>query len=304
MASRSSCRAGPTAGRRASSSSAASPSPRSPTTRRPNRTPSSSRASSRRCRDQLGQAIDELRDIAHGIHPALLTARGLGAAVEALTARTPLPVTVELEPSAARWPEAVEVAGHDVAAEALTNVVKYVEATRATIRVGRDGDHALVEVADGGADPRGGSGVRGLADRVETLDGRLEVLSPPGAGTRVRAAIPLHGAPRERSAPPRTRRAGCRGRRSACAHDGAFGAAWRGAGRAQAQRRCVGRLAPGTARRLAATRSRCRRCQSAAAEVGAEGAAEVMGAFCARTARGAMRPPGVCEMRHRTREVG
>jgi signal transduction histidine kinase len=163
---------------------------------RADRDPALGREAFGRARDQLGQAIDELREIAHGIHPALLTARGLGAAVEALAARTPLPITVELELDA-RLPEAVEVAGYYVTAEALTNVVKYAEATCATVRVAREGDRAVVEIADdgiGGADPRGGSGLRGLSDRVETLEGRLEVFSPPGVGTRVRAAFPLSGA--------------------------------------------------------------------------------------------------------------
>jgi signal transduction histidine kinase len=143
---------------------------------------------------QLGQAITELRDIAHGIHPALLSARGLGAAIEALAARTPLPVTVALERAGARLPETVEVAAYYVAAEALTNVVKYAGASRATVRVARESDRAALEIADdgiGGADPARGSGLRGLADRVEALDGRLDVISPPGCGTRVRATFPV-----------------------------------------------------------------------------------------------------------------
>jgi signal transduction histidine kinase len=144
-------------------------------------------------RSELGLAIDELREIARGIHPALLTDRGLGAALEALAARTPLPVTVELDLGDGRLPDAVEEAGYYVAAEALTNVVKYARASEAIIRVTRGPSFAVIEVADdgaGGADPARGSGLRGLADRVEALDGRLDVLSPRGGGTRVRATLP------------------------------------------------------------------------------------------------------------------
>jgi signal transduction histidine kinase len=158
--------------------------------------PSTGREALAYAQDQLGQAITELRDIARGIHPALLSARGLGAAVEALAARTPLPVTVALERFDARLPETVEVAAYYVAAEALTNVVKYARASRATVRVTRDDDRAILEIADdgvGGADPARGSGLDGLVDRVEALDGRLDVISPPGRGTRVRATFPLNG---------------------------------------------------------------------------------------------------------------
>jgi signal transduction histidine kinase len=145
-------------------------------------------------RGELRQAIDELREIARGIHPALLTDRGLGPALEALADRAPLPVSAEVELGDGRLPDAIEVAAYYVAAEALTNVVKYARASEATIRATREPDHAAVEVADdgsGGADPARGSGLRGLADRVDALGGRLEVLSPRGGGTRVRATFPL-----------------------------------------------------------------------------------------------------------------
>jgi signal transduction histidine kinase len=161
---------------------------------RAGRDPSRSVDAFAHARDQLLQAIDELREIAHGIHPALLSARGLGAALEALAARTPLPVAVEAD-LPGRLPETVEIAAYYVAAEALTNVVKYAEATHVSVRLARDAGQAVLEIEDdgaGGADPARGSGLRGLADRVEALDGRLEVVSPPGRGTVVRAAFPLH----------------------------------------------------------------------------------------------------------------
>jgi hypothetical protein len=108
-------------------------------------------------------------------------------------------------------PEPVEAAAYFVVAEALTNVVRYADATSAHVAVSRDGDRVLVEVCDdgvGGADPAAGSGLRGLADRVAALDGRLEVRSPPGAGTTVRAVIP---SAQERTArPPRETRLGAR----------------------------------------------------------------------------------------------
>jgi signal transduction histidine kinase len=151
----------------------------------------------KRARSQLRLAIDELREIARGIHPALLTDRGLGDALEALAARTPVPVTVELELGDARLPEAVEVAAYYVATEALTNVVKYAQATRVTVRAVREAGSAVLEIADdgvGGADPAGGSGLRGLVDRVEALDGRLEVASPRLGGTRIQATFPLRSA--------------------------------------------------------------------------------------------------------------
>jgi signal transduction histidine kinase len=145
-----------------------------------------------RARGELGTAIEELREIARGIHPALLTDRGLGAALEALAGRTPLPVATEVELDG-RPPEAVEAAAYYVAAEALTNVVRYAGASQAVMRVTHVADQAVIEIADdgrGGADPAGGTGLRGLPDRVEALDGRLDVLSPRGGGTRVRATFP------------------------------------------------------------------------------------------------------------------
>jgi signal transduction histidine kinase len=140
----------------------------------------------------LGQALEELRELARGIHPALLSDRGLDPAVETLAGRAPLPVEVETT-LGDRVPEPVELAAYFVVSEALTNVVKYAQASQARVRLERENGRVLVEVADdgvGGAEPRRGSGLRGLADRISALGGRFEVDSAPGAGTRVRASIP------------------------------------------------------------------------------------------------------------------
>jgi signal transduction histidine kinase len=141
--------------------------------------------------EELGQALEELRELARGIHPAVLSDRGLGPALEALAARSPLPVDLELDGD--RLPEPVEAAAYYVVAEALTNVVKYAEASSVAVSIERVNGRAIVEIADdgiGGADPSGGSGLRGLVDRVEALDGLFLVESAPGKGTRVRAEFP------------------------------------------------------------------------------------------------------------------
>jgi signal transduction histidine kinase len=143
-------------------------------------------------RDELARALEELRELARGIHPAILTDRGLAAAVEALAERAPLTVSLDEMPPE-RLPAPVEAAAYFVVAEALTNVVKYAGASHAGVRVARSDGYAVVEVRDdgvGGADPAGGTGLRGLADRLAALDGRLEVHSPPGVGTLVRARVP------------------------------------------------------------------------------------------------------------------
>ncbi len=140
---------------------------------------------------ELSGALEELRELARGIHPAVLTDRGLRPALEALTGRLPLPV--DLEAPAERYAPAVEATVYFVVAEALTNVAKYAGATRASVRVARVGGELVAEVVDdgcGGADPAAGSGLRGLSDRVAAVDGRLEVSSRPGAGTTVRAVVP------------------------------------------------------------------------------------------------------------------
>jgi signal transduction histidine kinase len=142
--------------------------------------------------EKLANALSELRELARGIHPAILTDRGLAAALAALVDRTPLPVDCEVAIDE-RVESAAEAAAYFVAAEALTNVVKYARASRASVKVTQHGGELAVEIEDdgvGGAVPDGGSGLRGLEDRVSALDGTLVVHSPPGQGTRVVARIP------------------------------------------------------------------------------------------------------------------
>jgi signal transduction histidine kinase len=146
-----------------------------------------------RARGELKQALEELRELARGIHPSVLTDRGLNAALDGLAQRAPLPVEFQGTP-ANRLPDRVESAAYFVVAEALTNVAKYARATHASVNVRRQDKQLLVEVTDdgvGGAEPSTGSGLRGLLDRVAAVGGRLELDSPPGRGTTVRAAIPL-----------------------------------------------------------------------------------------------------------------
>jgi signal transduction histidine kinase len=142
---------------------------------------------------ELQASLDELRELARGLHPVVLTDRGLTAAVRILADRAPVPVEFEALP-AERLPPPVEIAVYFVVAEALTNVAKYARATAATVSITAGGGRVAVAVADdgvGGADVAGGSGLRGLSDRVAALDGRLVLDSPPGEGTRLRAEIPL-----------------------------------------------------------------------------------------------------------------
>jgi PAS domain S-box-containing protein len=143
-------------------------------------------------REELAQALEELRELARGIHPAVLTDRGLDAALESLAGRAPLPVEV-VGPDC-ELPSQIQAAAYYVVSEALANVTKYAQASAVTVTVDCSNGNAVVVVADdgvGGADPERGSGLRGLADRLASLDGKLAVESPPGAGTRVRAEIPL-----------------------------------------------------------------------------------------------------------------
>jgi signal transduction histidine kinase len=146
-----------------------------------------------RAQEELQTSLGELRELARGIHPAVLTDRGLEPALHALVARAPVPVALEVEANE-RLPGPVESAAYFVVSEALVNVAKYAQATQATVAVRRMNGRVTVEVADdgvGGADAAGGSGLRGLADRVAALDGTLSLDSPAGRGTRLQAEIPL-----------------------------------------------------------------------------------------------------------------
>jgi signal transduction histidine kinase len=143
-------------------------------------------------KEDLSYGLAELRELAHGIHPAVLTERGLGPALDALLAHAVVPVEIAELPEERLTP-AVEAAAYYVIAEAIANVGKYARATCATVSVGRANGAARVVVADdgvGGADLAGGSGLQGLVARVEALNGRLDVDSPPGRGTRITAEIP------------------------------------------------------------------------------------------------------------------
>jgi signal transduction histidine kinase len=138
---------------------------------------------------EASDALSELREVAHGVHPGILTNRGLGAAATALAERSPLPVEVAIGDE--RYPPHVEAAAYFFIAEALTNVVKHAHATHAELHVARRDGDLVIDVRDdgvGGADGAG-SGIRGLRDRIEALGGRMQVASPPGHGTRLHAVI-------------------------------------------------------------------------------------------------------------------
>jgi signal transduction histidine kinase len=144
-------------------------------------------------REELARAIEELRELARGLHPPILTERGLRPALESLARRAPIPVRLEA-PLSSRLPEAVEAAVYYVVAEALTNAAKHAEADSAVVRLSVCGSQARIEISDdgvGGATVRAGGGLRGLAERLEALGARLEVDSPPGEGTTLSGAIPL-----------------------------------------------------------------------------------------------------------------
>jgi signal transduction histidine kinase len=141
----------------------------------------------------IAEALDELRNLAHGILPPLLSDRGLATAVDDLAGRLPVRVEIEAMPDE-RLPGNVEVAAYFVIAEALTNAIKHADAGRIVVSARRAGDHVEIEVRDdgvGGVDAGAGTGLQGLRDRVGALNGRLSVDSPPGAGTAIRAEIPL-----------------------------------------------------------------------------------------------------------------
>jgi signal transduction histidine kinase len=144
-------------------------------------------------REEAQQAVKELRELARGIHPAVLSDRGLGPALEALAARAPIPVDVIGVPEEP-LPRPVEAAVYFVTAEALTNVAKYAHADEAVVELTIEDDLVRLEIRDdgvGGADISSGTGLAGLCDRVDALDGTLEVCSPVGEGTTVKAEIPL-----------------------------------------------------------------------------------------------------------------
>jgi signal transduction histidine kinase len=145
---------------------------------------------------KLNAALSELRELARGIHPAILTERGLEPAIAALCTRANVPADVRVDIED-RLPDRIEAATYFVTAEALTNIAKYAHAETATVHVSVLNGAVVVRVSDdgvGGADPAVGTGLRGLQDRVAAFDGTLDVSSPPGGGTTVTATIPLAGA--------------------------------------------------------------------------------------------------------------
>ena len=142
--------------------------------------------------DELAESLGELRELARGLHPAVLE-YGLVAALESLAVRSPVPTAVSWDVTD-RLPQNVELAAYFVACESLANVAKYAQASTASVRLSRTDRSLFVEIADdgvGGADAAAGSGLRGLADRVEALGGHLLVTSPAGAGTVVTADLPI-----------------------------------------------------------------------------------------------------------------
>jgi signal transduction histidine kinase len=141
---------------------------------------------------EIAASLAELRDLARGLHPAVVSSHGLDVALEQVAARAPVPVQLRID-TQGRLPEPLEVAAFYLVSESLTNVGKYAHASSASVQVSRADGRLIVEVTDdgcGGANPDTGSGLRGLADRVEALDGHLRVWSPAGQGTRVRAELP------------------------------------------------------------------------------------------------------------------
>jgi PAS domain S-box-containing protein len=152
-------------------------------------------ASLERAANELDLALEELRELARGLHPAALTEQGLGPALAALAKR--VAIDVDLKANDERLPENIEATAYYIVSEALTNVVKHAHATKAKVDLAVTGDMLRFEVTDdgrGGADPAGGSGILGLRDRAEAVGGTLFVISPPGKGTTVTAQLPLSGA--------------------------------------------------------------------------------------------------------------
>jgi signal transduction histidine kinase len=145
-----------------------------------------------RAKTEVTASLEELRDVARGIYPAVLSSHGLGVALESLGARAAVPVRLDLDLDG-RVPEAVEVAVYYVVSEALTNMGKHAQASSGSVSVQCSGGQMILDVSDdgvGGADPSTGSGLSGLADRVEALGGEFSVISPPAGGTKILAEIP------------------------------------------------------------------------------------------------------------------
>jgi signal transduction histidine kinase len=153
------------------------------------------RAQLARTARRLGGVLEELQEISRGIHPAILSERGLQPALKGLARRSAVPVELDLR-AERRLPEHVEVAAYYVVSEALTNAAKHAHAS--VVNVELDAHDAIMQLAIrddgiGGADPRHGSGLVGLSDRIEALGGTLEVTSPPGSGTTLLIEIPVEG---------------------------------------------------------------------------------------------------------------
>ena len=154
--------------------------------------------------EELGAGLADLRDLARGVHPAVLTDHGLERAVHALTLRATVPVRLDVALPDERLPRAVEAAAYFAVSEALTNVAKYAQATEASVTVHERDGHLDVTIEDdgiGGADPSAGTGLQGLRDRLAALNGTLDVNTPPTGGTRLRARLPSRSAD-ERSGEP------------------------------------------------------------------------------------------------------
>ena len=146
----------------------------------------------KRARGEVAESLTELRDLARGLHPAVVSGHGLAVALDSLIATTPLEVQLSTD-GLPRLPEQLEVAAYYVVSESLTNVAKHAHATHVSVDVGVADDIVIVEIVDdgiGGADSERGSGLRGLADRIEAQNGRLRIWSAAGSGTRVRAELP------------------------------------------------------------------------------------------------------------------
>ncbi len=163
------------------------------------------RAELSRVVDGLTSVLDDLREIAHGIHPPILAEGGLGPALKTLARRSPMPVELDVR-AKGRLPEPVEVTAYYVVSEALTNAAKHAHAS--VVQVGLDADDAVVHLSVrddgvGGAAPDQGSGLTGLRDRVETLGGTIQIGSPAGSGTSLLVDIPYLSSPPDTSAPHR-----------------------------------------------------------------------------------------------------